>query len=502
MKKAYISVARKGYMYIIYIILSSLIFLKGYGYREIYDITIFAFLSILLCRKNRYVELFPIILLLLAHVLIPGISLLWGYCALMFFMEKRTSQYTILSLILWLGEFFNIIPCSPWILMALVILFTPIICLSRRYVKWIIITCSTFAVIFTIFSMPCWDTKTYAEKYIKSVFSPSDVFCKITNTDYLDSLQSINSKTKIIRSLPFYTKIPTSQPGIFIFEVDYKGEFEDVNPNVWQQPISWYDNQLIGNQYYLESIRHDGGLYSNKGITLEKGNGHIQLAYIKSFTQGIPLIVKHNEVLYLHDSDYSSSFLANYQRCFLNELVGNGDRPNYIRLLNILFAIVICMECYIGFKNKHKYEVLLLPFICIVLYQAYFRPIIGDIRIVGKITNSHENNKFDGVVKKIVFADYNYTIGDTKTKILVVQKGRKASVKTEKFVLAEEGCTISIGGEILKVNNNPIGNINGVVDARQWLYKGKLYDGIININDITLIATGSPALQQWKDLLR
>ena len=263
---------------VIYTILSSLIFLKGLGSREVYDLSIFTFLALLLYKGRTLHQILLPLSLLIFHVIIPGISLLWGYCALMFSINKQTLHYAILCFLLWILEYFKIIPCSPWLITFYWGLFTILGFLQYKFKKWILIILSMLSVIFTIHTMPLWQAKMYAEKYVKSAYSPSDVFCKITNTTYLDSLQ-LNNDTKIIRSIPFYTKIPSSQPGILIFEINYDGEYDYVNPSVWQQPISWHDNQLIGNQYYLEAIRHDGGLYSNKGITLNNDKGFVQLVH-------------------------------------------------------------------------------------------------------------------------------------------------------------------------------------------------------------------------------
>ena len=493
---------KRGILLSIFQIFPLLIFLKGCGYREIYDISVFAFFSLLICTRNKILHAVIPVIMLILHVFLPGISLLWGYCLLMFSLDKRTLHYAALSSMLWICECFNIIPYTLSTIVILAIIFMILYYfLLRRNIKWIILACGFVAIIFTVYSMPWFASKTYVEKYVKSSFTPSEVFRKITDATYIDSSQ-INYNTRIIRSSPFFTKIPMSQPGIFISEVDYKGNFENMSPEVWQQPISWHDNQLIGNQYYLEGIRNDGGLYSNKGITLSGEKGSVQLAYMESFLNSRPLIVKHDQTLYLHDSDYSSSYLANYQKSFLKELVGNSNRPNYIRILNILFVLMTFSLFFIGAKNDWKINAILSIFIAFMLYLAYLSPHRGDIRLVGTITNSHENNKFDGVVKKIVEAGFDYTVGDYDTKILVVQKGKDATVKSERVVLAEEGCTIKIDGKKYTVNNNTIGNVNGIVDARQWICDGNIYDGIIKVDSITLIATGSPALQQWKDIIK
>lgn len=486
----------------IFQILPFAIILKVCGSREIYDISVFALLSLLICtRKKVYDAIIPTCMLII-HVFMPGVSLLWGYCFLMFSLDKRTLHYAAFSGILWICECFNVIPYTLTTIVILTIVFMALYYfILRKYINWIILVCSAVAIILTIYSMPWFESKMYVEKYVKSAFSPSEVFCKVTDATYIDSAH-IDKDTKIIRSVPFYTKIPISQPGILISEVDYEGNYENMSPKVWQQPISWHDNQLIGNQYYLEGIRNDGGLYSNKGITLSGEKGSVQLAYMEFWGNSRPLIVKHNCTLYLHDSDYSSSFLANYQISFLQELVGNSNRPNYIRIINILFVLMTCSLFFIRAKNGWKLNAILSCFIVMLLYLAYLSPHRGDIRLVGSITNSHENNKFDGVVKKIVEAGFDYTVGDCDAKILVVQKGKDATVKGERIVLAEEGCAININGQKYEVNNNPIGNVNGIIDARQWACEDKVYDGVIKVDSVILIATGSPALQQWKDILK
>ena len=485
-------------------LLSYIIFVKGLGIREFYDISVFSLLAVLFYIGRSKVRRIFYIALMIFQLTCPSLFLLWGVLIMIFCLGNDLRIFGILAGIFWILEECDIVITSVmWITIFFFIAIFVWILLKKwenkvlvPSISFILILCTSL----TFLNLPFYSEKLYSEKYIPSTFSPSEVFCRVTNTEYIDNA-NINANTRVIRSTPFLTKIDKEQPGIFVHEITEENLDPVVIHEVWQQPISWFDNQMIGKQYYLEAIRRDGGLYSNKGLTLREDSGCVLLSYIESFTHSQPLIVKYGKTLYLHDSDYSSSYLANYQKNFLNELASNTIRPNLIRFINLLFVALLFVLLF-HLRYKKVISVMIIGAILSIVWYLDYYPKRGEIRIVGKITNSHENNKFDGVVKTIVNAGYDYIIGDKNSKILIVQKGKSATVKSEDVVIAEDECSITINGVTAKVINNPIGNVNGVIDARQWFYLGKIYDGILIIDDVKLIATGSPALQSWKDFIK
>lgn len=482
------------------LLLSLTIITRGSGIRDIYELSVYALIITTICFNERKGNSIWGVCLLFIHVLMPGISLLWGFTAFLFSLSTRTFPLTILCLALWLGETCDIIPNTILALGCLFVTSLTLYLIPRKIQKYIATTLGIITFCFALPKMPLLNDRMYAEKYGNSPYASSDIFCKVTGTKYIDT-KNIKKDTRIIRETPFYTNISSHQPGIHVFEIDYKDNDESVDKEIWQQPISWHDNQLIGNQYYLEAIRNDGGLYSNKGLTLKSDIGTSQLSFAETLTQSQPLVISKGPTLLLHDSDYVSSFLANYQKSFISELAGNNIRPNLIRAINLLFLIFLILGLY-KFKYQKHFIAFLLPVTLLFFYLVYAKPVEGEIRLVGEITNSHENNKFDGVVKKLVFSGFNYTVGNKNAKILVVQKGHNAEVDTETIVLAEDDCTIMCKNKKLSVINTPIGNVNGIIDARQWKCEDRVIDGIVEIDGVKLIATGSPALQSWKDLLK
>jgi hypothetical protein len=477
------------------------VFLKGFGFCEIYDFSIFILAVILLLKNLRCpkVAILSIVLLLL-QVIAPGTSRLWGFCTLLFISAIETRGYALLSMTFWLLEAFGFVVDSPRTILICWGVCTLLPLLNKPKVISCICICGViWCVVSTIVSIACLHRPQTVESYDNSIYAASNVFCRIAGVSYANDEDANNA---LIRETPFYTQTSENAPGIHIYDIDSPNDSTYTENGVWQQPISWHDNQLYGNQYYLEGIKTDGGLYSNKGVVLKKSMGRTQLSYPSSFTHSHPLIVKCGNTLYVHDSDYFSSFLANYQKNLLKELCGTSPRPIFIRLLNLLLGLL----CLLYFINSSTLYKITLPIFILLLacavYFADFRPADGEIRMVGNITNSHENDKFDGTPKKIVAAGFDYVTGNKNAKVLIVQKKHSATVDKERLVVAEDDCTIHANGKILKVVNNPLGNINGVIDARQWLFDGKLFNGRIDIDGIVFIATGSPALQSWNDLLK
>lgn len=338
----------------------------------------------------------------------------------------------------------------------------------------------------------------YIEKYdIESVYSPSEVFCKTTNSKYFSKT---NSPQHILRSIMFNTSIKNENKGIVIHEIETNDNFKIRHCQEWQQPTSWHHNQLLGSQYVLEAIRNDGGLYSNKGVCFSD-TGFVRLAYPYSVYESQPLILELNGVTHLHDSDYTSSYLANYQSSLNNEIVQNGYRHILLRVLSALFLLAIVLQL-IHFPYFEKQIQNTVYFIILSVFLIiYIFPRKGDLRIVGEITNSHENFKYDGVAKNIVANGYQYTMGDLGARVLVVSSNSFAIWLGEQLVVLEPNAKLLYKYRIVSSNNMPIGNYNNIPDARQINYNGELHPANISIDSINIIATGSPAKLQWKNIL-
>jgi hypothetical protein len=250
----------------------------------------------------------------------------------------------------------------------------------------------------------------------------------------------------------------------------------------------------------LEAISDDGGLYSNKGVRFAPVGTRI-LSFPLSYNASQTLILEQNGILHLHDSDYTSSYIANYQTSLNSEIVQNGSRPIFIRVISFL-AVLLCICILLNFNRPSlNIGILIFSLLLISLASVYACPKKGDIRITGKITNSHENYKADGVPKHIVDQGYNYTLGSIGAKVLVVRSNSFAVWMGEPLVVLEPEAAVLFKGKIIKSDNVPLG-YNNIADARSIKYDGQLYAASITVGDVTFVSTGSPAKLSWKDYLK
>ena len=474
------------------------IFLKGFGSTTIFAITVLVALVYIfhLCESKNKKIFLGIFTICLASGAISVIHI-WSVLGFVLMFEQRTRGFAIIALALSALDL--VFPPTTFLFLLIVYLvglflnFTPI-----KYTKGANILIAIIALSVTIVDIGLLVVKPplKVEKYdVHSIYSPSDLFCKTTNSAYSSS----SKDSLVLRSLMFNPAIAKETRGIVIHEIDTQDPYNLTTHSYWQQPTSWHENQLLGSQYLLEAICKDGGLYSNKGVAFKK-KGKITLTCPSSFNTSQPLIILLDGIIHLHDSDYTSSYLANYQKCLNNELVKNSMRPFLIRVISLL--AIICSLFLLFTISVKPFCILLWTLFLSQFLALYFLPRKGDIRIIGKITNSHENFKYDGVTKNIVATGYNYTIGELGAKVLLVSSGSHAIWLGEPVVILEPNATLFYKTNIISSDDIPYGYHQHVSDARMFFYKGNKYLGYHEIENVQIIATGSPAKIQWQNLLR
>ena len=117
-----------------FFISATLIFCKGFGSREVYDVSIGFFVSVSLFFARR--KFFIIYILLLAiHIAFSGISLLWGFVFILFSLNKHTFHYSVLALVLWSLEAIDIIPNNIFHIVILVAVSNILTFFSEKHKK-------------------------------------------------------------------------------------------------------------------------------------------------------------------------------------------------------------------------------------------------------------------------------------------------------------------------------------------------------------------------------
>lgn len=495
---------------IVYFFFLLLLCSRGGGYIEVYYLVIRGMLiySILydkhVTHRIYYYKSVAACFLLLCSILFPSYFILWGAVALcVSFVNWRI---TIVPISFWLLELFGHY-CSTYIeIFIWCFVLYGLTLLSKRVTKAIITLCPFIIVFFECMNLPCNKQQVSIESAQYNVYGQGKTFSRIAKCGYT-SINNVdcNPTTPIIRNNSYSPCTNKNIDGILIYDIDIAQEDSFATTSRLQQNTPWHSQSYIGNQYYLESICKDGGLYSNIGVILKKTDSRQNiLSRPTGLTDSYSLITKDGGTLYLNDSDYTSSYLANYQKNFIRELVGNDIRPNIIRLYNVMCLcalIVILYFCCIH-KKKVYYVSVIFAFIPTLYIYIYEQQESGEIRMVGKIFNSHESSGFDGVPKMINANGYDYCVGHKNAIVLIVKTGESAECKNEKTIVAESGATITVDGKIFTIDETPLGIVDNIVDARNIIYEGKILGTQVNVNGKTIIGTNSPAKLEWKNILK
>lgn len=475
---------------------------RGFGITEVYELTVSSYLglyaSLFIGEKQIYRGLLFLMLFILS-IYTPSVFLLWGMTAAILFLSER--KLLFVPLLFWLSEDIGFMPTTYLQITSCFIAFTCIAHYSSRTIQKYISAGLIVLIVAIdiyhyqkIYSNPMIEDKNY------NVYGQGKTFQRVSGCKVA---KNFNKGERIIRNKSYGTTISDSVPGIVIYDIDLQEEERFATNQRLQQRTPWNSQLYIGNQYFLESILADGALYSNIGITLKsQGNSKTILARPIDFAHSVPLILLCDKTLFLNDSDYMSSYIANYQKNLIHEIVGGISMHRIaVRLLNILcLTFVFCM---ILIKNERirLRKVFAAVWIMFVVSSASFAkecPQEGEIRMVGAIRNSHENDGFDGVPKMINANGFPFITGNKNAKILVVKRGERAKWKGETLIVAEPNAKIEIMGHDVEIDDVPLGIKDGVIDGRSIIIDDSAVSAICKINGVTLVGTGSPAILQWK----
>lgn len=486
-------------MQYLYAIVGLALALRGFN-----DVGIYYFLiGLVLCLKILETSsCFRSLSLGVFLALFPHYTVLYGFLAFLFWDKEdyRVSSVMLtFSLLEWLGY----VPYTYGMVVVLYLIIYILFTATKDRVPHVYVGLGVVAIGTILYSILSWGNPISIEKLsYRNPFAPGVVLSK--NTGVRIHGYPAHSSLALLRSSSFATRIPEDVPGVVSFDIDYNGDDNRVLKDEWGQVSPWNRNMFLGNQYWLEAIRKDGALYSNKGIRL-KDSSRVVLAYPHGLNHSDPLVVQNKNTLLLHDTDYTSDFIANYQIALTQELLHSSRRPIWVRLLNCLFIVFSLLEGWVFTKGLAAGRV--FPYFVGLLILAVsiweYCPRDGDVRIVGRIVNSHENDKADGVLKRLVEQGFDFTVGDKNCRILIVKSGQWAMWRGERIVVAEPNAMIWCDGNCYKVEELPLGSRLGVLDARSWSINGSNTGQAQLMHDnVLFIGTGSPALLQWENILR
>ena len=213
----------------------------------------------------------------------------------------------------------------------------------------------------------------------------------------------------------------------------------------YSQPLPWYGNEFIGNQYWRFAICRDGALVSNLGSSVAP-TAFTLLAIPALTSAPVVLAAKSGDgKTILADSDYFVTRLAGYQRNLVGTILGTHEALRRSAAANALMAL----GAAVAVVGSKLILVGAIGLVACVLYPAHSR---GNIRVVGPSGDPHDPVRAWAVPRQLADYELSSVPGEDGASILVVASGRNAEVsESESLVVAEPRATVTYRGATTQV---------------------------------------------------
>lgn len=266
-----------------------------------------------------------------------------------------------------------------------------------------------------------------------------------------------------------------------------------------RQPEPWGQSRLVGQDILMAAIGQDQMLVANVGTNLGSP-GTLLLAGV-CWTEGAwasPLILQDGDMTIVFDSDMFVNKLAPYQTALLGVLIGSAQALHGIALLAALALATLRarrMRSYVG-----------AAVVLLTLLAAIAMPVgmstTGEVRIVGDGPRGwpHSAGGVSGVLRSLAEHGFCVRRGARGATLLVVAEG-SAELDHEHVVVLLPGASVIIGDEVLECRTDPLGESNGIPDARTIEWNHQRIAGVASVQGVLVIGTGSPARLDWTRLL-
>ena len=303
--------------------------------------------------------------------------------------------------------------------------------------------------------------------------------------------------SRLLRSSIHGTSKPDQTPGILLLDHDqWKTRPEIAGTSNFTQPVPWQFNSFLGDQYVLFWLRCDGFLASNLGGTIRTG-GRVLLQTAEPGNPQI-LMAQRGSVVILGDSDPVVNRIAPYQKHLLSYFL-SGNAAGYLPLI---FGAFVCLAIAVG-GSKGKFFAGAIVLLGVVLTGTICTKdrTYGGVRMVGITADPHDPSAFSGVLRGIVDGGQDDLFAPQSPRVLYVQEGHSAHVRTEQLVIAEPGAQVFVGRDRFDILDLPLGPVRNIPDARAIRAQKSTVEGVLTTGSVTILATGSPAQISPKEWL-
>lgn len=262
----------------------------------------------------------------------------------------------------------------------------------------------------------------------------------------------------------------------------------------YSQPRPWSWNQPIGSEVLRYWVARDGAVVSNIGAMVS-GGGNMVLG-VPGRVGVVPVVLAGRATL-VADSDPLLDFLAPYSQSTLCYLVSDVSHE---RVFGWVYHGLCMLLALLALRlGRPALAACCAGLLLAVVAQAELREALrpGDIRLAGVTKGWPHDAGVYGVPRAMNKEGYRFTVGSVGASVLCVGPGAHAALRGEKLaILSPEASVTCPDGSVFLAEEVPMGDANGIPDARRILLRrdGVLKDvavGVITVNGITMLATGS-----------
>jgi hypothetical protein len=421
----------------------------------------------------------------------PHVGMLYGALVATIWLTTKNKALSSAPLALWIAEELPVdsgmLPMIPSLRIAIVV---AALLAGFRFKAWPAIMMAGCGVV-TIIDLtrsPRFDS---IEEYkdIGSGYSPGASLRRTLGS----TLPAASPGSAPIRGYLHGSKMDWKIPGLIMVEHDqWSGRAEEpIAEGNQQVDVPWHSNCWPGRQYLRHAIAKDGFVSSNLGGRLTD-DGRVELCYWEH-GEIKPVLVSRGRITWSSDSDYLNNALTIYNRWYVPELNRTGAYFTISRLANLVMACVIFIPTGAG------------AYLALMAALAVGTTALqGDVRISGGIGDAHDEGGASGVPDIINGKGMTALPGSFGAKVLVIPPRTWAFHHGEKTVVIGGGSTlISFSVGIIRAADVPLGESEGIVDARELRQDGKTYVGRLNAADGTVvIGTSSPGRLKWEQFYK
>lgn len=262
----------------------------------------------------------------------------------------------------------------------------------------------------------------------------------------------------------------------------------------YMQQRPWQASQIFAPELIRYVVSIDGMLVSNRG---EKLSGGRVLLAVPTGAGSAAVVAIANDRLIFSDSDMLLNFLAPYQKNLLSLM---SHSFGIMRILGFTCGVLLFLLCVFGSIVTGRVGVFLATSMLIAVVSIPLRRDGGDIRWEGtKSTWPHSTSGF-GLVAAINKLGIQVKWGSRDTRVLCVSDGVAQARVGESLIFLDPGAGVKLlSGRLFVCGEAPVGNTEIVSDARVVQESSckvpSSYKGIVEIDGVKIIGSGSPARQ-------